>query len=111
MRRQQREQPELRTVKDFQPDLLRHDVSALIGQDMLVDAKAAAGVGVDEFEGGHAVFQTREFERAVALLLGEEAGTVGDDEAEVTGAGLIDARIVDLVEDAVAEREPDAADR
>ena len=33
---------------------------------------------------------------------------VRDDETEIAGARVIDARVVDLVEDAVAQREPDA---
>ena len=78
---------------------------------MLDDAEPAAGVGVDEPERRHAVLQRGDLEVAVALLLGEEAIAVGDDQAEVARARLIDARIVDLVQDAVAEREPDAADR
>jgi len=47
----------------------------------------------------------------VTLLLGEKAVRPADDQAEIAGAGVVDARIVDLVEDAVADREPDAAGR
>ena len=91
--------------------LLDHHVGAVIGQHMLDDAEPATGVGVDQPERRHAVLQRGDLEVAVALLLGEEAIVAGDDQAEVARAGLIDARIVDLVQDAVAEREPDAADR
>lgn len=45
----------------------------------------------------------------MTLLLGEEAVSIGDDQAKVSEAGLIDAGVVNLVEDAVAERKPDAA--
>src|SRR5579859_2950839 len=92
-------------------DLLHNDVGALVGQDVFVDTEAPADVGVGELEGGDAVFETVQNGRAIALFFGEEAVAVGDDEAEVAGAGLVDARIVDFVQDAVAEGEPDAADR
>jgi hypothetical protein len=45
----------------------------------------------------------------VTLLFGKENLVVGDDEAEVAGASKIRPLIIDLVENAVAEREPGAA--
>ena len=42
----------------------------------------------------------------VALFFGKEAIAVGNDEAEVARARKVGASIIDLVEDAVAEREP-----
>ena len=111
MRRQQGKQPQRRTIQHLQPDLLQHDVVARVGDDVLDDAEPAAEMGVDDQEGGDAVLQPAGLEAAVALFLGEEAGAVGDDQAEIAGAGLVDPRVVDLVEDAVAEGEPNAADR
>ena len=57
MRREQREQPQRRAVEHFEPDALQHDVGARVGEDVLDDAEPAADVGVDELEGGDAVFQ------------------------------------------------------
>ena len=68
-------------------------------------------MGADKLKRRHTVLQPHQFAAAITLLLGEEAGTVGHDEAEVARAGLIDPRVIDLVQDAVAEREPNAADR
>jgi hypothetical protein len=45
----------------------------------------------------------------VALLFGEESTAISDDQAEVASAGLIDAREIDLIENAVTEREPNPA--
>ncbi len=47
----------------------------------------------------------------VALLFGKEAMVAGHDEAEVAGASKIRPLIIDLIENAVAEREPGAAHR
>src|ERR1700722_4062794 len=48
-------------------------------------------------------------EGAVALFLGEEITAVGDNESQVAGAGLVDARKINFVENAVAQGEPDLA--
>src|SRR5688572_10935728 len=45
----------------------------------------------------------------VALLLREVRVPIRHDEAEVAGARVIDTRVVDLVEDAVAQCEPHSA--
>jgi len=42
----------------------------------------------------------------MALLFGEKPAAIGDDQTEVASAGLIDAGKIDLIENAVAEREP-----
>ena len=46
--------------------------------------------------------------KQIALFLVAEGFAVGDEELKVAGVGGIDVRIIDLVDDAVAEREPDA---
>ena len=48
-------------------------------------------------------------ECTTTFLFGKEFTTVGDDQAKVAGAGLIDSRIIDLVQDAVTERKPNLA--
>lgn len=45
----------------------------------------------------------------MALLFGEKIAAVGDNEAEVASARLVDARVIDFIEDPVAESEPDTA--
>ena len=60
-------------------------------------------------EGGNPVFDTFDNRLAVALDLGEESVPVGDDEPEIADASLVNARIVDFIDDAVTDGEPDAA--
>ena len=88
---------------------LQDDIAARIGEHQLVETIAAVLAGAGDGKGGHAVGDRPQDARRIALLLGEEALPVGDDEAEIPRARVIDARIVDLVQDAVAEREPDLA--
>jgi hypothetical protein len=45
----------------------------------------------------------------MAFLFSKVLTTVGDDQAEVADAGLIDSWIINLIEDAVTEREPNLA--
>jgi hypothetical protein len=45
----------------------------------------------------------------MALLLGEVAIAIRHNEAHVTGARLIDSREVNFVQNAMTEREPNAA--
>jgi hypothetical protein len=45
----------------------------------------------------------------MALLFGEELMAVGDDQAEVAGAGLIHPGKINFIENAVTQGEPDAA--
>jgi hypothetical protein len=45
----------------------------------------------------------------MAFLFGEELLTVGDYQAEVAGAGLIQPREIDLIENPVTQREPNPA--
>src|SRR5947208_16482976 len=47
--------------------------------------------------------------RAVALLLGEVRGPICDEEPQVASVRRVDAGVIDLIHDAVGEREPDAA--
>ena len=45
----------------------------------------------------------------MSLFFGEKAGTVSDKQSLVPGAGLIDPRKVDFVQDAMAQGEPHTA--
>src|SRR5882762_1731269 len=45
----------------------------------------------------------------MAFLFGEELTAVGDNQAEVAGAGLVHAGKIDLIENAMAQREPKSA--
>ena len=88
---------------------LQHDAAQRIGKDLLLDAVTTIRVGVPQAVGGNAGRQVADFVAGLPLLLGDPAFAVGDDQAHVARAGPVQATIVDLVEDAVAEREPDPA--
>src|SRR5258708_29176060 len=45
----------------------------------------------------------------MALLFGEESATVSDNQSEVAGARLIHSREIDLIENAMTQREPKPA--
>jgi hypothetical protein len=74
-----------------------------------VNAVASADLGVHEFKRGDTGFDGLVFEGAVAFLLREEIATIGDDEAEVAGAGLIDAREIYFIDNSVTNGEPHPA--
>ena len=93
------------------PRSLEHRVSPRISQDLLLHTKAPLQTGIRHPVGGDTLGEGHDLRPCVALLLGEELAPVGDDESEVARARLIHAREVDLVEDPVAQREPDAAHR
>ncbi len=49
------------------------------------------------------------FRAGVTFLFGEEIHSVRDDQAHVADAGLINAGVINLVQDSVTEREPHMA--
>ena len=80
-----------------------------IGHDLLFDAVAAITAGVDQLECRHTVGQPFHFVSGIAFLLGEKLRSVRDDQPHVADAGLVNAGVIDLIEDSVAQREPDVA--
>src|ERR1700677_1396642 len=78
-----------------------------VSQRLLLYAVATVPADVDQSERRHALGQPVNAGVGVALLLGKERRAVRNDQPHVAHAGLVDARVIDLVEDAVAEREPD----
>jgi len=109
VRREQSVQPVIRKLplQRLEADLLQDHVAVGIGQDFLVNAVASAGIRVGQFKGGNAGLERHIFKGAMPFLLGEKIASVGDNESHVARARLVDARKVDLVEDAVTQREPD----
>lgn len=80
-----------------------------IAADVLLDPIAAPSTAVQQAKGWDAVLGAANAMRRVSLFLGEEPACIGDDEAEVADASPIDPRIEDFVDDAVTQREPEAA--
>ena len=90
-------------------DLLQHRIPIWIGRNLLFDAVAALMAGVDQPECRHAVGQPFHFVSGIAFLFGEEIRSVRDYHSHIADAGLINAGVIYLVEDSVAQREPDMA--
>jgi hypothetical protein len=110
MRRQQREEPIItRAVKRPEGDTLQHDIADRIGKHGLVDAIAAIGGDIGKPESRHTVLDGMHRTARVAFLFREIIAAIGDNEAEIARAGIINARIINLVENTVADRVPDAA--
>lgn len=75
----------------------------------LFNAVTAVATGIDQLEGRYAVGQPFHGVAGIALLLGEIIYAVRDDQPQVAYAGLVDAWVINLVENSVAQREPDSA--
>lgn len=80
-----------------------------MGEDRLLDPIAPSPAGVDQAIEGDALDRMLDPVLGVHTLLREELVPVGDDQPEVAGTRLVDARIEDLSEDAVTDGEPDQA--
>src|SRR5690349_8219108 len=110
MRREQREEPIVAAaVERGERNPLQHDIARRIGKHRLFDAIAAVGGDVGERESRYAVINRPNRAARMTLFFREIIAAIGDDEAEIAGAGIIDAWVINLVQDAVAERVPDAA--
>ena len=89
---------------------MQNDQIAARVRDHPIDhPESPTAMGAHQAESGNPVFDTFDDRLAVALDLGEESVPVGDDEPEVADASLVNTWIVDFVDDAVTDGEPDAA--
>src|ERR1700730_4833367 len=80
---------------------LKNDIAARIGKHKLFDDIATVARCVAQHEGGNAVVHRPDRARGVTLLFREIAAAVGDDEAEIARAGIVDAGKLDLIKNAV----------
>ncbi len=74
----------------FEPNFLQHHVAVGIGEYFLVDSVAAAVVSVDQLKSGNAGLERFVLKPTVPFLLGKESLAIGDDEAEIASASLVD---------------------
>ncbi len=74
-----------------------------------MDSVAAADIGVGQLKRGDARLKRLVLKPTVPLLLGKESLAIGNHETEVAGAGLINPREIDFVQNAVTQRKPDLA--
>jgi len=111
MRREKRVEAVIKklALERFKSDFLQDYVAIGVGEDLFVDAVAIFEFGIDEIVGGNSRGERFVFKGAMALFFGEEIFSVSDHESHVASAGLVDARVVDLVKYSVAQREPDFA--
>jgi hypothetical protein len=78
-----------------------------IRRDFLDDAIAPLAVRIRQSIKRCAFFWILDRVLEIAPLLVEESFAIGDEKLEVARIGLIDMRIIDFVDDAVRNREPD----
>ena len=96
-------------MERLEGNLLQQSFAPRIGNDVLFDPVAAVRCRVDEPKRRNALLDHVDFMNGVSLLFGKIAVPVGDDQTHIARTGGVDARIVDLVQNAVTDREPDAA--
>ena len=82
-----------------------------IGDNVFRYPIAPCRLGVDEAIQKCALFRIINFVVEIPPFLVKEALTVGDEKLQIAGIGTIHIGIINLIDDAVAEREPDAATR
>ena len=96
--------------QSFKADILKNDLALRVGKNGLGDPVTPVASGMDQPIRGNAVLQHFAGLRGVPLLLRKVADGC-DDEAEIADAGHVEARSIDFIENAVADREPDATAR
>src|ERR1700722_14616109 len=84
-------------------------IAARVRDHAIDHPESPAAMRARQAESGNPVFDTFDDRLAVALDFCEETVPVGDDEPEVADASLVNTWIVDLVDDAMADSEPDPA--
>ena len=111
VRREEREEPELRqhSLVALQPRTDEDARLVWIGNHLLDDAIAARPIGVDEPHPEGVLVDRLHAGLEVAALVMEEVLTVGHQVLQVADLRSIDGGVVDLVQDAGGDREPDAA--
>src|SRR5512136_957136 len=82
-----------------------------IGEDLLDQAVASVGFGVGEPVEKAVAFRVFDQVLQVAFFLVAKRFSVADEELEIARVGFVNGGVVDFVDDAMAEREPDAAAR
>src|SRR5207245_11754787 len=89
--------------------VLREHIAVGIDEDGLDDAITALHAIARDAITRHPLSERGYPRNRVSLLLREEILAVGNDETEVARVGLIEARKINFVDDAVRKSEPDAA--
>ena len=100
-----------RLIQHFEPGVHEHHRAMRVGQDMLYDPVAPVRFGIGEPVENTVPFRVFDPVIQVALFLVAEGLAVADEKLKIARVRLVDGRVVDFVDDAVTEREPDPAAR
>ena len=98
-----------RALERHKTDALEHHVAPGIGQDLLLNAITTIDSRVSNPISKNTRRYLGRLRTRIPLFLREERLSIGHDETKVARACVIDTWVVDLIEDPVAQREPDAA--
>jgi hypothetical protein len=93
----------------LEPDVLKEDVTPWIGDNGLDDSITALLAGVGQPVTGNALLERLDFMLGVPLFFRKEIGSRRDHEPKVPRGGMIDERVVNLIENTVGNGEPDPA--
>ena len=109
MRREQGEYAQPGLGGAFEVNVQHDRIASRVCDHAINHAEPAAAMRARQPESGNPVFDPLDDRLAIALDLGEESVPVGDNKPEIAHASLVNARIVDFVDDAVADGEPHPA--
>src|SRR5512143_4011973 len=89
--------------------VLQDYVPAGVGPDILFNPKTSLQAAVGEVVARHICSQGLDFRDAIPLYFRKEFLPIGYDHPHVPHAGRVQARVINLVEDAVTDGKPDPA--
>ena len=95
-------------LERYESNTLDYDITSWVGEDPFLDSVTVVEGRVAKPVSRHSRRDLRGLRAGVALFLREKVLSIRDDEAQVARACLIDTRIVNFVEDTVAQGEPHA---
>ena len=114
VRSQQRVETQLaaqRFIEHFELGVHEQHRPMRIGEDVLDEPVAPVALRIGEAVEKTIAFRVFDPVIQVALFLVAKCFAVADQKLKIARVGLVDVRVIDLVDDAVAEREPDPAAR
>src|SRR5689334_15462765 len=82
-----------------------------VGQNVFYEAIASIGFGIGEPVKNTIPFRVFDPVIQVALFLVAKRCSVADEKLKIACIGLVDGRVIDFIDDAVAEREPNPTAR
>src|ERR1700730_7370452 len=96
-------------LQGLETNLLKHYITVGVGEHLLVDAVASAHAGISQLKPWNAGVKGAVFKSTMTLFFRKKLAAIGDDEPKIASTSLVDTRVVNFVQDAVAESEPNFA--